>query len=484
MNPADYLQSMLEHRPERVLFVEADNKLTVNSLNDKAGALSRYLQQSGIKKGDNVAIYLPRGIHAVVAIYAVLMTGACYIPLDTASPADRNTFILKDACCSAVIGNEDIPAWDDDVSILIVKIADFLAVESGDNTRVLNAAEDPAAILYTSGSTGNPKGVVISQRAIAAFVSWAKSTFKISGDDRTASLSPFHFDLSLFDLFAVPSAGATTVFMPDALKLSPARLTDWLDQHAISLWYTVPSILVFIALKGGLDKKSLPNLQQILFAGEVFPTAMLQRLTGLLPETAFYNLFGPTETNVCLYWPVERKRLSRDNETPVGLPACQAELSIDPEQGELWVKGPCLMSGYWKDGRCEPGTDEQGWFHTGDKVSVNTHQEYEYHGRLDRMIKSSGYRIEPAEIERVLNDMPGVIASAVVGIPDAVTGTRIAAAIEAEQENRMALQAHAKSKLSPYMRPFYYLYTEKMPCLPNGKKDYRRIYQAIQRELS
>jgi amino acid adenylation domain-containing protein len=484
VNPAAYLQIMLEHSPECVLFVEDDNRLTATLLDSQASSLSRYLLQSGINKGDNVAIYLPRGIQAVIAIYAVLRVGACYIPLDTTSPADRNAFIVKDACCRAVIGKDELPAWVDEAGVLGINFVDYPVLESGDNVQVINAPDDPAAILYTSGSTGKPKGVVISQRAITAFVTWSANTFNLSAGDCAASLSPFHFDLSLFDIFAVPSAAATTVFIPDALKLSPSRLTDWLNQNRINLWYTVPSILVFITLKGGLDKKSLPHLKIILFAGEVFPVTLLQRLTDLLPETAFYNLFGPTETNVCLYWPVNRQYFSGKKEIPVGVPACEAELSIDPDNGELLVKGPCLMSGYWKDGRCERVTDVHGWFHSGDKVSINANQEYEYHGRLDRMIKSSGYRIEPAEIEHVLNDVPGIITSAVIGISDSVTGTRVAAAIEAEEENRKLLQMHVKNKLSPYMRPFYYLYMKKMPCLPNGKKDYQKIRQEIQRELS
>ena len=484
MNPVAYLQIMLEHSPERVLFVESDNKLTAISLASQASSLSRYLLRSGVNKGDNVAIYLPRGIQAVIAIYAILQMGACYIPLDTTSPVGRNTFIIKDACCRAVIGNDELPAWVGEAGILAVKFTDYPVSESGDDCQIINAPDNPAAILYTSGSTGNPKGVVISQRAVAAFVAWSIKTFNLNGGEYAASLSPFHFDLSLFDVFAVPSAGATTVFIPDALKLSPSRLTDWLDQNRINLWYTVPSILVFITLKGGLDKKSLPHLKIILFAGEVFPAAILQRLTGLLPETAFYNLFGPTETNVCLYWSVNRQYFIGGKEIPVGYPACEAELRIDPENGELLVKGPCLMSGYWKDGHCEPAADAQGWFHTGDKVSINANQEYEYLGRLDRMIKSSGYRIEPAEIERVLNDVPGIITSAVVGIPDPVSGTRVAAVIEAEQEDRKLIQTHVKNNLPHYMRPFYYLYMKKMPCLPNGKKDYQKICQEIQRELS
>ena len=265
--------------------------------------------------------------------------------------------------------------------------------------------------------------------------------------------------------------------------MSPSRLTDWLAQNNIGLWYTVPSILVFIVLKGGLKKKSLPALKKILFAGEVFPVAMLKRLTDMLPGTDFYNLFGPTETNVCLYWPVDRQRLSGDSEIPVGYPACEVELCIDPGNGELLVKGPCLMSGYWEDGHCKPVTDARGWFHTGDRVSVNSNQEYEYHGRLDRMIKISGYRVEPAEVERVVTAAAGVTAAAVVAIPDSVTGTRIVAMIETETPDRAAIQACVKNKLPPYMRPFYYHFTEKLPVLPNGKKDYQGILKLIRQVL-
>ncbi|MEE9342045.1 MAG: phenylalanine racemase, partial [Gammaproteobacteria bacterium] len=185
-----------------------------------------------------------------------------------------------------------------------------------------------------------------------------------------------------------------------------------------------------------------------------------------------------------LYWPVDRKRLTAGEDIPVGYPACEAELGIDPEQGELLVKGPCLMSGYWQNGQCERLLDEQGWLHTGDRVSLTNHHEYSYHGRLDRMLKCSGYRIEPAEVEQVLISAPGVDACAIIGISDPVTGTRIAAAIESEQHDRRALQVFAKNHLPPYMRPAYYLYLDKLPLLANGKKDYQQINQEIRAQMT
>jgi len=259
---------------------------------------------------------------------------------------------------------------------------------------------------------------------------------------------------------------------------------DWLRQQRISTWYTVPSMLGLLTMKGGLDKQSLPRLRQVLFAGEVFPTPRLQQLCALLPDTDFYNLFGPTETNVCLYWPVDRSRLDAPQAIPVGGPACQAELAIDPAQGELLMKGPCLMSGYWQDGKAVPVLDAQGWFHTGDRVTLNAAGEYDYHGRLDRMIKSAGYRIEPAEIEQVLRAVPGVLQAAVVSVPDQLSGTRIAAAVAVEGADRCSLQAHASRQLATWMRPSFYLLMKDLPFLPNGKTDYQSISRAIEQEMS
>ena len=482
MTPFKQLAALNASAPERVIFADADGSLSVSDFHDRVLATAGHLLARGIGPGDNVAVYLPRGVQAAVAIHGVLAAGACYVPLDTGNPAQRNRHIVTDAQCRAVITGGDAPDWLAQTGVPSFEIQQPPAQTSA-SALPDNTPADNAAILYTSGSTGTPKGVVLSHGAITAFCEWATTTFKLCGRDRVASLAPFHFDLSLFDLFAAPAAGAVTRFVPDALKLSPARLVDWLREQAITTWYTVPSILVFIALRGGLRDQSLPELRQVLFAGEVFPPARLLELAGLLPQTAFYNLFGPTETNVCLYWPVDRSRLRADQPVPVGLPACQAHTRIDPESGELLVKGPCLMSGYWRDGRPVLDTDADGWFHSGDRVSVNARGEYEYHGRLDRMIKSAGYRVEPAEIEQVLGNAPGVTSVAVVGIPDPLSGTRIAAAVSSDTPDRQALQGYAGKTLAPYMRPYFYLFVPDMPCLPNGKKDYRQITRLIEQAL-
>ena len=484
MTPIACLQQLQKSAPRQVLFVEADRQLDAQSLLARAATLAAQLQAQGIGPGSNVALYLPRGLDAVVAVYGILLAGACYVPLNNQCPDNRNQLIVQDAGCGCVLVNDTAPSWLCDAGLDVIDVAAVAEWPAVADFMLQGNTGDCAAILYTSGSTGRPKGVVISLRAISAFTDWSVSTFALNRDDRIASLAPFNFDLSLFDLFAVPAAAATTYFIPEPLKLAPARLVDWLRQQAISTWYTVPSMLGLLTLKGGLDKQGLPRLRQVLFAGEVFPTPRLQQLCALLPESDFYNLFGPTETNVCLYWPVDRERLDGTQAIPAGRAACQAELTIDPEQGELLVKGPCLMSGYWQGGRAAPVLDAQGWFHTGDRVTLNAAGEYDYHGRLDRMIKSAGYRIEPAEIEQVLRAAPGVLQAAVVSVQDPLSGTRIAAAVAVEGADRSSLRAHASQQLASWMRPSFYLLMKDLPFLPNGKTDYQGISRAIEQELS
>lgn len=484
MTPIANLQRLRQQAPHVTLFVEADRRLDAFELYVRSANLANRLSTKGIGPDSNVALYLPRGLDAVVAIYGVLMAGACYVPLASGYPEDGNMRLVRDAECQTVLVNETPPPWIVKSGIEVIDVTTV-----GNDSPIYDPdlaynKECRAAILYTSGSTGTPKGVVVPHRAITAFTNWAVSTFELNHEDRIASLAPFNFDLSLFDLFAAPAVGTTTFFIPDNLKLAPARLVDWFRKHEISTWYTVPSMLGLLALKGGLANRRLPRLERILFAGEVFPTPVLEKLCALLPDTRFFNLFGPTETNVCLYWPVGRARLKGSLPIPVGGPACQAELAIDAEQGELLVKGPCLMSGYWQAGKAAPILDERGWFHTGDRVAVNALGEFEFNGRLDRMIKSAGYRIEPVEIEQILCEAPGVLQAAVVGIPDPLSGTRIAAAVVVERQDHASIRAHASRRLAIWMRPSFYLFLKELPILPNGKTDYSGISRAIEEKLS
>ncbi len=474
MNVLDRFLTTSSQYPDRIAMQEKQHSISYQDFHIRACQLKSLLQQKGVHAGDHIAILLPRGCDAAIAIYGALFTGCCYVPLDIKNPTSRLQFIIQDANISCFIGTGTQPDWCASHAWI-----DISQIQDGDENDIdviyRGHDHDIAAILYTSGSTGIPKGVAISHGAITSFSQWSRQSFDISENDIIASLAPFHFDLSIFDLFTSLSSGARTVFIPEGLTMFPSRLTHWLDEQRITTWYTVPSILSFFAMKGELDHTRLPELKTLLFAGEIFATPRLIELATLLPHVKMFNLFGPTETNVCTFWPVDRNRLSPDQAIPIGQAACLATLKIDGSNHELLVKGPCVTTGYWKDGKLEPVTDK-GWYRTGDKVSINEYGEYLYHGRLDRMIKSSGYRIEPAEIEKTMNASPLIQISAVIAMPDPVSGSRIVAAMVASPDFDMPIfKQYLIAKLPAYMLPVQFKVIESIPILSNGKTDYQKL---------
>jgi len=458
--------------PEAIAFAEEDQTLTYADFKSRIEKIAAFLQAQKVQN-QCIAIVLDRGINAASAIYGVLSAGAIYLPLDIKNPATRLNFIIQDAQPSYIIGQGKAPEWLDKAELWLD--IDVLLCTTAENITL--AAVDPsalAAILYTSGSTGNPKGVALSHQALGNFSTWAGQTFAINNQDRIASLAPFHFDLSIFDLFTSLACGASVYFLPSRLSLSPSRLTAWLAEKQISSWYTVPSLLSFIALKGALETIPLPHLKRILFAGEVFPTQHLIKLANLLPEAELYNLYGPTETNVCCYWLVDRTRLNIEHTIPIGLPACNAQLSIDADTGELQVNSLNNFSGYWQQAKLQALSPET--YPTGDKVSLNQYGEYDYHGRLDRMLKCSGYRVEPAEIEQCINQLEHIESSAVIGIKDTTSGQRPAAVVTLVADASLGEAIKPlRQLLVPYMQPCKFIVVDSLPMLSNGKTDYQAI---------
>lgn len=465
---AGFLQKCAES-PQQLAFCEEDRRLTYAEFKQQVENLASVLQHQRNTQ-QPIAILLERGIDAAIAIYAVLISGASYLPLDVKNPTSRLQLIIADAEPEFVIGHGERPAWLNE-SVGWVEQSETHHSDS----KNLTGLSEIAAILYTSGSTGTPKGVALSHAAMLNFSNWAAQTFKLNTQDKIASLAPFHFDLSVFDLFSSLSSGASVYFVPARLTLSPSRLTAWLNEQQISCWYTVPSLLSFLAFKGGLDVTPLPFLKKLLFAGEIFPTPHLMRLAELLPNVALYNLYGPTETNVCCYWPVDRTKLQAEQPIPIGVPACGAELEI-AANGELLVKCENNFSGYWQQGKLISRNNALA-YPTGDKVSCNSEGEYCYHGRLDRMLKCSGYRVEPAEIETVLNQICGVETSAVIGVADASSGQRPAAALVVKDQTSLAdIVKTAREKLPPYMLPCKFKVLAALPVLSNGKTDYFALH--------
>ena len=498
-----------KRQPDRLAVWSDRGELSCRELEERSDTLAAWLRTRGAGPGKRVAIMLPRIPDAVVSIFAVLKTGAAYVPLDPAWPAGRIARILENGRFHAWIATEppdelcrgiphvlrwNSPEWEE----AIRPDANRAPHKSG------LSAEDPAYILYTSGSTGIPKGVCISHRAARYFARWAAAEFGLHSEDRVAAVSPFTFDLSTFDLFSTLGAGAAVFLVSESTKMLPSQLSLFLEQHRITLLYAVPSTLTLLAARGRLTKRDLSALRCVLFAGEVFPPAALRKLMEQLPDSVDYaNLYGPTETNVCAWHRVTRATLP-DTAIPVGKPPPGTRifladgntvLSGDAAEGELCVAGPGVMSGYWG---MRPG-EETCWiadpenaavraYRTGDLARKDAEGNWMYLGRKDGMVKIWGYRVELGEIEACLLACPGVEQAAAVKADTGEAGGELVAFIvpaggaQEPPPGIEAVLAHCRKTLPRYMIPHRVCPIERMPLTDSGKINRRELTAQAERD--
>ena len=489
--------------------------MTYRELDEASARLAGELAERGVGPGTRIGIYLDKSLHAIVALWGVLRAGAAYVPLDVASPVKRVARIVENGGLRGILTSSS--RWPALVSALpaapaVIGVArdssrpaeTAFAFETAEASRarphdaIRGQENDPpraAYILYTSGSTGQPKGVVLSHRAALSFVRWAAAATQLRAADVVSSHAPLHFDLSVFDLFASCSAAAAVALVPPELGIFPRNLASWMAEKRISVWYSVPSLLARLALSGGLERYDWSQLREIIFAGEVFPVAQLRRLRELIPGARYWNWYGPTETNVCTAYAVDAIAPGQTTPVPIGTGCANCRLLVlddegseckPGETGELYVSGPSVMTGYQSMpeetaralvARGE-GNDRALWYRTGDLVRQDATGLLHLLGRRDGMIKSRGYRIELGEIESVLYQHPGVAEAAAVALPDEESGhvIRVAAVARAGQAlEETNLRAFCAERLPNYMMPVSIEVRASLPRGSTGKVDRLRL---------
>ncbi|MGZ8579302.1 MAG: amino acid adenylation domain-containing protein, partial [Actinomycetota bacterium] len=414
---ADLVIEAAARAPDAPAVVGPDRTLTYAELDALSNQLAFALREQGVTAGDRVGLWIDKSAVAVAAMQGTLRLGAAYVPLDPLAPLARIREIVADGQMRVVVttpGRAESPA---DLSTAVMRVdPDATTVVDGPALaraeRVRRSDHDLAYILYTSGSTGTPKGVCISHRNALAFIEWAGDEVGVTGRDRLSNHAPFHFDLSVFDLYAAFRAGASVHLVPETLAYAPERLVAFLVAHEISVWYSVPSALMLMMSQGGLlDVDPFP-VRAVIFAGEPFPIAHLRRLIAGHPTARYWNFYGPTETNVCTFHEVRDIPPEQTAPVPIGR-ACSGDtvwaVKDDGshagvgEIGELFVSGPTVLIGYW--GRPPHGP---GPYATGDLVKLEADGSWAYIGRRDHMVKVRGHRIELGDIEAALATHPGV----------------------------------------------------------------------------
>lgn len=505
----DLLAAAADAHPDRPAIEDGPDVLSYSELEARALHLAEVLRESGSQPGDRIGLYLDKSTAAVIAIYGILKAGCVYVPLDVHAPTSRLAHILRDCDVRCTVSALDKQgAWADlgaaggiatwiaadatasqipDLPGPLVVAGAGLASRLSDVDRT-RSDSDTALILYTSGSTGRPKGVTLSHRNVMTFVAWAVRRFELTPIDRLSSHAPFHFDLSTFDLFGAASAASVVVLVPRESSVFPAQLARFISEKKLTTWYSVPSALTMLTLRGRLQTLDLHHLRTVLFAGEVFPKKHLRDCMSLLPQARFFNLYGPTETNVCTYYEVPDLDDEDDRAVPIGKAIDDVEvfavrgdrIAEVGEEGELYVSGPSVMHGYWAKPEetsrvlvADPRPEREGIaYRTGDLVSQEPDGHFRFLGRRDSQVKTRGYRVELGEIEAVLNAHPGVVECAVVAVPDEIISNRLKAFIVFEVPlSNAELSAFCADRLPRYMIPERFASVESLPKTSTGKTD-------------
>lgn len=517
-------ESSARSTPGQIAVVEPGRgSMSYGELDALSGRVRDQLQALGIGGGHRVGLFMRKSADTVAVILGILRAGATYVPVDSAAPPARGAYILDNCQVSAQFVDAEqaqrlgielqalgargtswvVPAGDAPGRGLTEALDEWRREHPsaeplpgqapGQASGQAPSADDLAYILYTSGSTGKPKGVCLSHRNATSFVDWCSETFLPVSQDRFSSHAPFHFDLSILDLYVCFAHGATLVLVGEDIGKDAPRLARLIAEERITIWYSAPSILSLLAQFGDLARHDYGALREVLFAGEVFPVKHLRSLSLLWPRPRYFNLYGPTETNVCTWHEVVLPvPPQRSQPYPIGQVCSHLRSRVADEagtpvasgdEGELCIEGPAVMQGYWSlPEQTARGfwrdADGTAWYRTGDIVTEAEGGCYTYLGRRDRMVKRRGYRVELGEIEAALYRHDRVKEAAIVSFADDEAGIRIVAYLSCRDERPPGLiemKRYCSENMPLYMIPDRFMWLQALPKTSTDKVDYQSL---------
>lgn len=508
-NLCEYLEDSAQRFGDLIAVVDPDgSSVTYRQLNDCADRISGFLLARGLQPGDRVGLVQPKSVTGVCAIFGILKARCAYVPVDSSAPAARIRSILGNCQVRAVFASPSCAEVVADIETVVVTGTSTGQASSSSSPgvfawgkvvehepgRALPASrhrDDVAYILYTSGSTGVPKGVTLTHDNALSFVDWCTSVFNPDEHDRFSSHAPFHFDLSISDLYLSLKHGSRLYLISEELGKNPGKMAAFIASNQLTVWYSTPSILSLLAEFGNLKQYDYSHLRLVLFAGEVFPVKHLRTITAQWPTPVYFNLYGPTETNVCTFARIPTPiPADRTQPYPIGWPCshCSALVVDDAkapvpkgEEGLLHISGRSVFKGYWGQTGENPAffeRDGQRWYNTGDVVKEDPTDGFIYVGRRDRMVKRRGYRIELGDIESALYRHQHISEAAVVAIPDADAGVKIHAYVATVQDSRPSivdLKVFCSKALPAYMSPDAFLFRDSLPRTSTDKVDYQKL---------
>lgn len=493
-----YFSQSAQRHPEKTAVSCEDESISFKDLEQFSNSFSRALTEAGASRGGFIPFFMKKSVNSIKSILSILKADCAYVPIDSNSPAQRLQAILNSTKAKLIVVNNDSEALlrellGPDLNVAVVNIDSHTL---GDTSAVAtqNISIDLAYVLFTSGSTGVPKGVMIPHKAIIDYIDWCVETYELTDNDVISNHAPLYFDNSTFDLYTAFKTGATLHLVHEELNAVFPRLIKWLEERSITTFFCVPSVLTLLLKSRRLKQDSFPQLRHIICAGEVLPPNVLQSWMELYPDKQFTNMYGPTEITVdCSYHILTQVPDEHCHTIPIGKARNNMELFVRLEDGtlsqtsgdsgELLVRGTSVAYGYLGDSEKTAKAFIQNPNHsiyhdplycTGDLVKLNDAGEFEFLGRADDQIKFLGYRIELGEIEASLNKIAEVSEGVVVFNDSANEDEKeIGALVHLKQGSDVKeLSDKLKTALPAYMVPTKIVaFDDEFPRTANGKYD-------------
>ena len=494
----EYLNQTVEKYPDKIAVQDSKRSLSFREVQKEAMQTATLISQYGLFKRP-IAILLDKSTECFTSLFGIAYSGNYYTIIDVKMPAERIQRILNILSPEMIITDEAHKKLPDSFtgSFKTVTIEEIHATEA--KFEKIKEIEkhiidtDILYVLFTSGSTGDPKGVIISHRNVICYMEWSKKAFHFDQYTVFGNQTPFYFSMSVLDIFQTVCVGARLVLIPPQKFIMPGELLNLIEKEQINTLYWVPSALCLLANLGALDKDKLKSIEKVLFAGEVMPAKQLNMWRRALPKVMYANLYGPTEaTDICTYYIIDRE-IEDDEAIPIGRSAENMDsfiikdngtLAEGMEEGELLVRGSSLAYGYYNN----PKKTEEAFvqnplqsayreivYRTGDLVHYNERGELIFISRKDFQIKFMGYRIELGEIEAAASSL--IQVDRVCCVYD-TEKSEIVLFYTGKMEGSQ-VEGALRNKLPNYMLPRRYIKLVSMPLNLNRKIERKQLKQQL-----